>query len=247
MPPLLWTHVFIDVPDDAVTAAQQFWSEVTGWAVGPPWAGYPDFTSFLPPDGNPYVHVQRIGGSARIHLDFAVEQVEATRDRLAELGAAVGERMAEWRVMASPGGLPFCLTGEPAEHRVPAPVRWPDGHRSRLGQVCIDAPAALHERECAFWPAATEWRTVPSSHPAFDAKLYPPDHATVRLLLQRLGGDDPGPRTRAHIDLVTDDVDLEVQRVRAAGAQLLGPGDGWVALRDPVGLPFCVTDQPDAV
>jgi hypothetical protein len=34
--------------------------------------------------------------------------------------------------------------------------------------------------------------------------------------------------------------------VRALGAELLWPGDGFVALRDPVGLPFCVTaNHPD--
>jgi len=58
--------------------------------------------------------------------------------------------------------------------------------------------------------------------------------------------DDGGTHARAHLDLGTDDVAAEVARVRALGAELLWPGAGFVALRDPVGLPFCVTaNDPD--
>ena len=247
MTALVWTHVFIDVPADDVGAAQRFWAQVTGWSVGEPWGGHPEFTSLVPPDGDAYVHVQRIGGPPRMHLDFAVDRVEPSAGRLTTLGARVGERMPRWQVMSSPGGLPFCLADEPHAHEAPPATRWPDGHRSRLGQVCIDAPRTVHEREYAFLQAATGRRTVPSHHPSFDGKLYPPAGGTVQLLLQRLGDDDAGQRTRAHIDLVTDDVDAEVERVIAAGARLIGPGEGWVTLEDPVGLPFCVTDQPGSV
>ena len=247
MAALIWTHVFVDVPADDVGTAQRFWSEVTGWRVGDPWDGHPEFTSLIPADGDPFVHVQRIGGPARVHIDFAVDRVEPTAERLAALGAGVGKRMPQWQVMTSPGGLPFCLADEAHHHDVPAAVRWPDGHRSRLGQVCIDAPQAVHAQEYAFWQAATGWCTADSDHPAFDGKLYPPAGGTLQLLLQRLGDDDTGPRTRAHIDLVTDDVDAEVRRVVALGARVLGPGEGWVALEDRVGLPFCVTDQPASV
>ena len=247
MTELAWTHVFIDVPADDVGTAQRFWAAVTGWSVGEPWAGHPEFTSLIPADGDPYVHVQRIGGPPRIHIDFAVDRVEPTADRLTTLGAGVGERMPQWQVMASPGGLPFCLAEEAHPHRPPPAARWPAGHRSRLGQVCIDAPRAVSAQEYAFWQAVTGWHTRPSEHPAFHGKLYPPAGGTAQLLLQRLGDDDTGQRTRAHIDLVTDDVDAEVRRVVAAGASVLGPGEGWVALEDPVGLSFCVTDQPGSV
>jgi hypothetical protein len=55
-------------------------------------------------------------------------------------------------------------------------------------------------------------------------------------------GDDDGVRTHGRtLDLGADDVDAEVVRVRGLGAELLWPGDSFVALRDPVGLPVCVT------
>ena len=38
----------------------------------------------------------------------------------------------------------------------------------------------------------------------------------------------------------------EVARLEALGAHVLGPGRGFVVLRDPTGLPFCVTgNDPD--
>ncbi|HST99521.1 MAG TPA: VOC family protein [Geodermatophilus sp.] len=40
--------------------------------------------------------------------------------------------------------------------------------------------------------------------------------------------------------------DRHAARVQALGARVLWPGNGFVALEDPVGLPFCVTaNDPD--
>ena len=61
----------------------------------------------------------------------------------------------------------------------------------------------------------------------------------VQLLFQVLDEED-GP-VRAHLDHGTDDVPAEVRRVLDLGADDIGPGRGWHALRDPVGLAFCVT------
>ena len=51
---------------------------------------------------------------------------------------------------------------------------------------------------------------------------------------------------RAHIDLGADDIEAEATRLVGLGAQRLGPGRGWIVLRDPVGMVFCVTgNSPD--
>ena len=66
----------------------------------------------------------------------------------------------------------------------------------------------------------------------------------LQLLVQRLGADDP--EIRAHFDLGSRDLPAEVARMEALGARVLRPGSGFVALQDPVGLPFCVTgNDPD--
>ena len=239
----VWLHVFVDVPAESAEAARGFWSAVTGWDVGPPWPGRPEFTSLEPADGSAYAHLQMIDGPARVHLDLVADDVDAERERLVGLGATAGTRTDSWQVMASPGGLPFCLVHEPGPKRRPGPVSWPDRHRSRLTQLCIDSPAAYAGLERDFWRQATGWRYRPSDAAEFDGKLFPPEGGTMQLLLQRLGSDDGGDRTRAHIDLDTDDRDAEVERVIGLGARLVGPGRGWVVLQDPAGLPFCVTVQ----
>ncbi|MGI8433718.1 MAG: VOC family protein [Nocardioidaceae bacterium] len=243
-------HVFIDVPAAQIPVMSWFWSAALGWRPGQPWERHPEFTNLEPPVGDTYVSLQTIAeGGPRIHVDFAVPDVEAARDRLAQLGADVGDPGDGWQVMASPGGMPFCLFAEAPTFRCTPAVAWPEGHHSRLAQVSIDSPAALHERERDFWVEATGWAFEPPGRSEFDGKLFPPDGGTVRLLLQRLGSDDPGTQTRAHLDLGTDDVAGEVERVRRLGAAVVGapPGvTGWVALTDPAGMSFCVTgNSPD--
>jgi hypothetical protein len=143
--------------------------------------------------------------------------------------------------MLSPGGLPFCVLASRPRGRV-APVRWPDGHRSRLVQICLDSPPDLHEAEVAFWQAATDWRWSPSQNPPFAGKLY--GHTNVQFLLQELGPDDGATCTRAHIDLGTDDLEAEAARLVALGAVRRWDGSGWISLADPNGMLFCTTGNP---
>jgi hypothetical protein len=105
----------------------------------------------------------------------------------------------------------------------------------------------LHDQEVAFWRAATGWRWREGDQNEFAGKLYPPTGSSVQLLFQRLGSDDPATAVRAHIDLGADDVEAETARLVELGGERLGPGRGWIVLRDPVGMVFCVTgNSPDA-
>lgn len=246
-----WMHVFVDVPPDAASATRTFWSRALGWETGPQWTQHPEFRSLIPGTGDRYVHVQEIDGEPRVHLDVVVDDLDTARDALRDLGAEAAPRTAEWQVMRSPGGLPFCLCREPAAGVRPAGTQHADGHRSRLVQVCIDAPADLFDRESAFWRAATGWDYRTSAHNPELADLRGPATAPLRLLMQRLGADDPGTTTRAHIDLGSDDLDAEADRLVSFGAQKVAPGKGyvdrtrgWVVMADPTGLPFCVTSKP---
>ncbi|MBJ8347589.1 VOC family protein [Antrihabitans sp. YC2-6] len=237
--PIRWTHVFIDVPEPA--AALTFWSAVTSWRVGTPWQGLPEFISLIPAQGDSYVHVQRIAGPPRVHFDLAVDDIDTECARLAELGASVGERHEHWQTMASPGGLPFCLCRFRGE-QLPAPIEWAGGHRSRIKQVCIDVPAALIDVEWRFWQQTTQWRPRASTTPEF-SHLIPPNRQSLQILVQRLGDDDAGSSTRAHLDLGTDNVAAETERMRALGAPVVDDTHSFTVFRDPVGLAFCATPQ----
>ena len=239
-----WLHVFIDIRAEVAQESATFWSAALGWPLGDHWPGYSEFRSFEPPTGDAYVHQQVGDHGPRIHFDLEVTD-NSEMERLVELGARVVGEAEGWCPMASPGGLPFCLVHR-NEHIRPSALTW-DGHRSRLVQVCVDSPAGLHDAEVAFWRAALDWRWSASDSEEFAGKLYPPSGSSVQLLFQRLGEDDPDTAVRAHIDLGTDDLEAHTQRLIQLGATPIGPGRGWVPLRDPTGLVFCTTgNSPDA-
>lgn len=237
-----WVHVFLDLPAELEESGRSFWSRVTGWPPGPAWPEHPEFRSLQPAEGSAYVHVQRIDGPPRVHVDLAVQDIDDAAKHLVALGAGAVERRRHWQQMTSPGGLPFCLvTADPTALR-PVPVSWPGGHRSRVTQLCIDVPPRRHDTEWAFWQAATGWEHETSRFDEFRS-LRAPAGCPVRVLLQRLGSDDTANPVRAHIDLGSDDVAAEVARARALGAVLVDDGHPWTVLRDNSGLEFCVTPR----
>lgn len=244
-----WIHAVIDLPADELETGADFWSASLGWPIGAAWQGHPELRSFEPTSGDPYVHLQSITGAPRIHLDLEVEDLPGARDHWVSLGAEVigpppGPETS-WRAMSSPGGFPFCLVPR-SEHRVPDPVTWPTAHRSRLVQICIDLPRDKEDRELEFWRAGLEgrWATGRTSN-EFLGKVHDDDGSPIQLLFQRL--DEPTGPVRAHLDLGTDRMDLEVTRQVDLGAQELLRGNGFIALDDPAGLPYCVTgNAPDS-
>jgi hypothetical protein len=239
-----WLHVLIDVAPDVSEESATFWSAALGWPLGEPWPGLPEFRSFAPPQGNSYIHQQIGDHGPRIHFDLEVAD-RGSADRLVKLGAVVTGQFEGWCPMRSPGGLPFCLVDR--QEHVRPPAQHFAGHRSRLVQICIDAPPTLHDQEVAFWRAATGWRWRGGDQDEFAGKLYPPTGSSVQLLFQRLGSDDPATAVRAHIDLGADDVEAETTRLVELRGERLGPGRGWIVLRDPVRMVFCVTgNSPDA-
>ena len=106
-------------------------------------------------------------------------------------------------------------------------------------QVCIDSPASVHDEEVAFWRALLQGRWTPSPAREFAGKWHDDAGSPIQLLFQRL--DEPDGTVRAHLDHGTDDLPCEVRRFLDLGAEDIGPGRGWHAMRDPAGLAFCAT------
>jgi glyoxalase superfamily protein len=233
-----WIHAVIDVPTEEHAAAALFWSDVLSWPAGEPWRGHPELSSFEPPDGAAYVHLQRIDAPARIHLDLESESPADTVTKAVELGASFVARRGTWTTLTSPGGLPFCVLVA-KEHAAPGPVTFSDGHRTRMVQVCVDSPRSVHGAEVEFWRALLGGRWVPSRHPEFAGKWHDDEGSPVQLLFQEV--DEPDGPVRAHLDLGTDDLDADVRRLRALGATDVRPGRGWHVFLDPSGHPFCTT------
>ena len=102
-------------------------------------------------------------------------------------------------------------------------------HYSRLSAIVLDVPEADHDRELAFWQAASGQvlkaeEGLPEYHGA-----YWPGHDRLILLLQRLG-DGPA---RVHLDIWADDVEAEVARLEQLGAARVQQSRYWWVLRDP--------------
>jgi Glyoxalase-like domain len=238
-----WIHAVIDVPADQYTVCADFWGRALGWRVGHPWADHPELRSFEPPTGAAYVHVQLIDEPPRVHLDLESEAAGVTVERALDLGAELVAERDAWCTLRSPGALPFCVL-RGTHDRPPEPVSFPDGHRTRLVQVCIDSPRAAQATEVAFWRALLPGRWVPSSRTEFAGKWHDDAGSPLQLLFQELDEID-GP-VRAHLDLGTDDLQVELGRLLDVGASDAGPGRGWHVLRDPVDRPFCITENsPD--
>jgi predicted enzyme related to lactoylglutathione lyase len=115
-------------------------------------------------------------------------------------------------------------------------------HRSRVAHFVIDVDDL--DRAVSFWSAAlgaAEEPVNPASRHVYRKMLLP--DAPIRILLQRT--DDPKTgKERMHLDLETDDVEAEVQRLELLGAvrqdhQTARGYDFWV-MGDPWGNEFCV-------
>jgi predicted enzyme related to lactoylglutathione lyase len=111
-------------------------------------------------------------------------------------------------------------------------------HRVRVATVVIDAVDL--EEAAAFWSAALDTPVV-TGDPTQDRYISLGQAAGgLRLLLQRVperGGD----KNAVHLDLETDDPQVEVARLTALGASRERPlGHGAWVLADPAGNRFCV-------
>jgi predicted enzyme related to lactoylglutathione lyase len=108
-----------------------------------------------------------------------------------------------------------------------------------LSIVVVDVPEPDHDRELDFWRAALGQPFTPiQGEPEYHgAQLH---NQEAWMLVQRLG-DGPA---RVHLDIHTDDLDAEVARLEALGAQRVEKNKFWWVMRDPAGLPFCVIPDP---
>jgi hypothetical protein len=108
-------------------------------------------------------------------------------------------------------------------------------HRILLREVVVDAPEDTFAATRDFWSAAllTQARQV-EEFPEFTAL---PDAASLSWVgLQNIGRG----AARFHVDIETDDVAAEVDRLTGLGAVKIADGRTWVVMRDPSGLIFDV-------
>lgn len=117
----------VDVPAEAFPGEVAFWSGVLGRR--PEVDGEdPDYADFGEPSPGWQFMVQRVGDTARVHLDVETDDVEAEVRRLEALGAARVAPVKTWWVMRDPAGLLFCVVRVQSPEAFDAhAVTWDDG------------------------------------------------------------------------------------------------------------------------
>lgn len=119
-------------------------------------------------------------------------------------------------------------------------------HRSRLAALVIDCQGGDLDRHAEFWSQALGYPRLPTSEvwaQRYANLATAPEE--VRVLLQKV--EHP---SRVHLDIETDDIAAEVQRLSALGASVVAVKERWTVMEAPTGHRFCVVrpqrgDFPD--
>ena len=111
-------------------------------------------------------------------------------------------------------------------------------HKSRLGGLIIDCETEDLDGAAEFWGKALGYETETSVKP--EDKNY---------VLLRTEPDEPHVEvqqvthpSRVHIDIETDDIDAEVERLEMLGAKRIGKVRDWWIMESPTGHRFCVVN-----
>ncbi len=109
-------------------------------------------------------------------------------------------------------------------------------HKSRLGTIVIDCQTEELDTAAAFWSKAlgcTAAKLPDPDNPNYRQLDTPPGEVTV--LVQSVSHP-----SRVHIDIETDDIDAEVQRLEGLGARRVAQVKRWWVMEAPTGQRFCV-------
>ncbi len=110
-------------------------------------------------------------------------------------------------------------------------------HRSRLAGFIIDCKTDDLESAARFWSAALGYELRPKQEET--SPLYrcmvTQDERDLHIEVQQVQHD-----SRVHLDIESDDIEAEAQRLEALGARRIGPVHTWVVMEAPTGQRFCI-------
>lgn len=238
-----WLTAFLDMPNSVFEKNLAFWAEVTGTSPSPLRGSNDEFCTLVPPDGDAYLRAQRIAeGFGHVHLDFHVDDPGAFSTRAIDLGASLQEERGYF-VLVSPGGLVFCAV----PHHLGEAVRPRAIARPLVDQVCLDIPESIFETEYDFWAEVTGWEKRAGVSGEFRYLERPPE-LPLRLMFQRLEGNDKRTNVRAHLDIAVGAYVQEVVRGHEGlGASIRFAGSAWTSMLDPGGSAYCITSRDPLV
>jgi len=109
-------------------------------------------------------------------------------------------------------------------------------HRSRINGILIDCNVDDIQAAARFWAAALG-RPVDPDHPGTrgDYVMLETPEDEIAVQIQRVDHE-----SRVHIDIETDDIPAEVERLEKLGATVDQQLERWVVMRAPSGQRFCI-------
>ena len=108
-------------------------------------------------------------------------------------------------------------------------------HRSRLCSILLDCSAETMEAGVRFWQQALGVTARDADEPASPYVMLTGGTGRLQLSLQRVHDT-----SRMHLDIETDSVEAEVQRLEKLGARRKASIQTWWVMEDPCGHLFCV-------
>lgn len=111
-------------------------------------------------------------------------------------------------------------------------------HKSRLAALVIDSHIDDIKVANTFWNQALGLRCVPPEDESSDrySRLDTPANQP-HILIQKVKHE-----SRVHLDIETDNIDAEVNRLMNIGAKVIKKLPRWVVMEAPTGHRFCVVN-----
>ena len=109
-------------------------------------------------------------------------------------------------------------------------------HRSRLAGFIIDCNTEDLERAAQFWSSALGYPLKPAAQePSALYRQMDTGPEGMHIEVQKVDH-----ASRVHLDIETDDIDAEVQRLEKFGARRVQQIHTWWVMEAPTGQRFCV-------
>lgn len=109
-------------------------------------------------------------------------------------------------------------------------------HKSRLGGLVIDCKTDDLDRDAEFWSKALGSEIIRRDEPGDENYLgLATEETQPKILLQKVSH-----KSRVHLDIETDNIEMEVYRLKNLGAIEIERVRAWCVMEAPSGHRFCV-------
>jgi predicted enzyme related to lactoylglutathione lyase len=108
-------------------------------------------------------------------------------------------------------------------------------HKSRLAAFVVDCRVEDVDEATKFWSAALGRDVLPPDPDDPNYRTLATGDDEPRLLVQKVEHE-----SRIHLDIESDDLDAEVNRLEALGARRIAYVKRWWVLESPTGQRFCI-------